>query len=796
MPYPLLATKLYLPPARPTIVKRPRLTARLSEGLRRPLTLVSAPAGFGKSTLLSEWRATPEGQGYPVAWLSLDSGDNDPGRFWAYAVGALRTLPGLAGLAEELDAGAPPELLLTPVINGLAAAADAAVLVLDDYHVIESPAIHTAVSFLVEHLPAGLRLVILTRSDPPWPLGRLRANGLMSELRADDLRFTPAEAGQFLRGLALPPGDLAILERRTEGWIAALQMAAISLDGHPDPHGFITAFSGDNRYIADYLAEEVVAKQPEPLRRFLLQTAVLDRFNAALCEAVTGSPESRSRLEQIERKNLFLVPLDPTRSWFRFHHLFGELLRTRLQHEEPETVPILHGRASAWFAGQGLLLEAVEHSLSAGEFGSAGKLIEQNLQAMTQPMFREWLLRLPPEVGRQHAWACTFQAWNFCLTGQLDEAARLIDAAERHTVLPDDLRAGLALMRTYMADLTGRPYVLTDQLVQSPAYIPEANVAMRSSVDMVVASLLHSHGRLDEAATLLARAAERGMARGIAGAVPTAVARLARIRLIEGRTAEAADLCRQYNSALEQQGAERLFSKGNLHAVLADALRLQGRLAEAEAEALAGVRCNEAMPIPHGIALALHSLARVRFARGDAAGALDLLGRAEAAVRGRTLPPDLVSDAAALRVQIWLRLGDTDAAERWARESGLTAGDPLSFRREVEQIALARVLLATGRRGEGTALAARLAEAAAAAGRLGRLEEIRSLSAPVGEPLTEREREVLALLARGCSNQEMAAQLFVSVSTAKAHVHNILFKLDVPSRTRALARAKELGLIK
>jgi len=324
MPYTLLATKLYLPPTRPTIVRRPRLTARLAEGLQRPLTLVSAPAGFGKTTLLSEWQATPEGRGNPLAWLSLDDGDNDPGRFWAYVMSALRTLPGLAGLPAEPDPSSPIDLLLAPLINGLESAAGPHVLVLDDYHVIESAAVHGAVSFLVEQLPAGMRLVILTRSDPPWPLARLRANGRIAELRAADLRFSPEEATDFLTqgvGLDLPEGDLAILAQRAEGWIAALQMAAISLEGHPDPHGFVTAFSGDNRYIADYLAEEVITRQPEPLRRFLLQASVLERFCAELCEAVTLCPDSRVWLEHIERKNLFLVPLDPTRSWFRFRRI-------------------------------------------------------------------------------------------------------------------------------------------------------------------------------------------------------------------------------------------------------------------------------------------------------------------------------------------------------------------------------------------------------------------------------------------------------------------------------------------
>lgn|GEM_PF-4364944 len=445
----------------------------------------------------------------------------------------------------------------------------------------------------------------------------------------------------------------------------------------------------------------------------------------------------------------------------------------------------------------------MEHSLAAGDYARAGELVERNAEgawAMAQPKYQQMLQRLPPEVSRQHAWYCTFQAWNLCLTGQLEAASALIDAAERNPVLPEDLRAGLALMRTYMADLYGRPYVLTEHLLRSPAYIPEENAPMRNSADMMVASILYMNGRFDEAASLLLQAAERGMARHTGGAVPIAVSRLARIRLIEGRVAEAEALCRHYLCALEQQSTERLFAKGNLHAVLADAQRLQGNLQGAEEQACEGVRCNEVWAIPHGTALAFQALARVRFAQGDAGGALELLEREEAATRGRTLPPDLVSERAASRVEIWLLLGDTAAAERWARESGLTAHDPLQFRREVEHMALARVLLATGRRAEGIGLLSRLAEAAGAAGRLGRLEAIRGLArhepSPLSEPLTEREREIPALLAQGCSNQEMAAALVVAIGTVKAHVHQVLRKLEAPSRNRAVARARELGLLR
>ncbi len=814
VPSPLLMTKLYLPPARPNLVRRPRLTARLAEGLNRPLTLVSAPAGFGKTTLVSEWRATVGGRSHPLAWLSLDRGDNDPGRFWAYVLAALRTLPGFTALPDELDTGAPPESLLAPLINGLEGAAKGVALVLDDYHVIESAAIHGTVGYLVEHLPLGLRLVILTRSDPPWPLARLRANGEMSELRAADLRFTRDEATEFLNramGLDLPPGDVAILEQRTEGWIAALQMAAISLEGHPDHHGFIMAFTGENRYIADYLAEEVVSAQPEPLRRFLLHSSVLDRLTAPLCEAVTGDPESRSLLEQVERKGLFLVPLDPERRWFRFHHLFGDLLRTRLLQMEPDLVPALHARASDWLSANGLTLEAAGHSVAGGDFERAADLVEKhagNWWALAHSMFLDLIMKLPPEVTGRRPVFCMYQAWLNCITGKLDESLALVDATERLPSVPADIRSFLAVMRAYIAELTGRPYTMGDAVLEAPGYIPEESVAMRGSADVILAYVLQMNERLEDAAAMLLRAAEREVASNTTNAIPISVSRLARIRFIQGRVAEAADLCRHYLSIIQARGATRFYIGGNVPAALADALRLQGDLKGAEEQAREGVRLNSAWPIPNGIALAGQSLARVLFAKGDAAGALKLLDEEEAAIRGRMLPHDLVSDRAALRVQAWLALGDVAVAERWARDSGLSAQDPLTFRREADHITLTRVLLATGRQAEGKALAARLAAAAEAAGRLGRLEEILGLTRPAAptrlspfagplpEPLSPRELEILALLAKGCSNQEIAGTLVVALGTVKTHVHNIFRKLGAQSRTGAAARARDLGLLK
>ena len=512
MLHPLLMTKLYLPPARSGLVGRPRLTSWLTRALRRPLTLISAPAGFGKSTLLSQWCGPAEGNApetpdFSVAWLSLDEGDNDPEWFWAYVLAALRNVPGIAaGLPDEIDAGAPPQILLAPLINGIdkvtaqTPSRGCTLLVMDDYHTIESSAIQSAVGYLAEHLPAGLRLAILTRVDPPWPLARFRTNGILSELRADDLRFAPDEAVDFLTetmGLNLTGSDVAALEERTEGWIAALQMAAISLDGHPDPHSFIGAFSGENRYIADYLMEEVLTAQSEPLRRFLLQSSILDEFCAPLCDAVAGegargshggvggSLGGQALLEQAERKGLFLVPLDGERRWYRFHHLFGDLLRSYLRRVEPDSEPALHARASAWYAENGRTMDAARHSLAARDYDRVLALVEQHAHgwwAMAGPAFLDLMLKLPPEVITRSPGPCTGLAWMNCVLGKLDLAAALLDAVDKHAErapLAPDIASFGALLRTYIAELSGKPIKVTEPVLLAPTYIPEKETAAK-----------------------------------------------------------------------------------------------------------------------------------------------------------------------------------------------------------------------------------------------------------------------------------------------------------------------------
>jgi len=404
----LVATKFHVPPA--GFVPRPRLLKRLTEGSGRGLTVVCTPAGFGKTTVLGDWARRSR---QPAAWLSLDAGDNDPARFWRYVAAALeRVRPGVAAPVVALLRGAqhpPLEAVATVVINQLMSVPSegGAALVLDDYHLIEAPPVHDSVTFLLDRLPPGLRLVLSSRVDPPLPLARLRARGQLAELRAADLRFTLAETAAFLRevtGLDLPTASVASLQDRTEGWAAGVQLAALSLRGHADPAGFIATFAGSHRYVLDYLTEEVLAGQPEQVLRFLLGTSVLDRLCGPLCDAVTGRTDSQALLKELERANLFVVPLDEVRQWWRYHHLFADLLRARLAQEQPTRVPELHRAAAAWHEERGFADDAVRHAMAAGETGWAARLVERHVEALLRrsegATLDRWLSALPAASAR------------------------------------------------------------------------------------------------------------------------------------------------------------------------------------------------------------------------------------------------------------------------------------------------------------------------------------------------------------------------------------------------------------
>lgn len=462
--FPLLETKFYLPPWSADRVSRPRLIDLIHP--QRKLTLVSAPAGFGKTTLLAEWVAAVPTR--PVAWVSLDQSDNDPAVFWSYLITALQHIqPGLGERSLTLlQSPQPPpiESVLMTLLNELTAVEGEFVLILDDYHVITTPAIHEGIGFLLSHLPPQMHLILASRADPPLSLARLRSHGDLTELRVSDLRFTPDEAAAFLNqgmGLGISAAEVSALEQRTEGWIAGLQLAALSMQGREDLPGFIAAFSGDDRYIVDYLLEEVLQRQSDRVRHFLLQTAILERLSGSLCDAVTDQSGGQSMLATLERSNLFLIPLDNQRQWYRYHHLFADVLQAHALMEWPERMPSLHGRASEWYEQHDLFSEAIRHALAAQDFERAAGLIERIWPTMRRRQ-REttvfgWITSLPGSLIRNRPVLSVVYALVLLNDGQLDAVESRLQDAERCLAAVTDSQEPLAVVVTDDAQLRSLP---------------------------------------------------------------------------------------------------------------------------------------------------------------------------------------------------------------------------------------------------------------------------------------------------------------------------------------------------
>jgi LuxR family transcriptional regulator, maltose regulon positive regulatory protein len=522
----LLATKLHVPRPRTGFVPRPRLLARMAEGMACELVLVCTPAGFGNTSLLGDW---VRGGQRPVAWLSLDEGDNDVARFWRHVVAALdRVRPGVAERAGALLAdlqSASLEAVVTALVNELAGVTDELVLVLDDYHLVQAAPVHASLGLLLEHLPRSLRLVLASRTDPPLPLARLRARGQLAELREADLRFTPEEAAQLLHaavGPELPEAAVAALEKRTEGWAAGLQLAALSLRGHADPAGFVDQFSGSHRYVLDYLTEEILDRQPDPLRQFLLEMSVLERLSGPLCDAVCGGSDSQQLLQQVERANLFLVPLDEVRGWWRYHQLFADLLRARLVREQPERVPQLHRNAAAWSEDHGLADDAIRHALAAGEDAWAARLIERHADRLLVrgegATLARWLAALPHDLVASRPRLLLAQALLTLLGGRMEGVEELLDAAERTLAgagavvdaasepsvgrgasLLANIPAAIALERAYLAGLRGDAEHIDAFGQQALAHLTEDDRTLRSTVDWHLAVADWQRGRVVQA---------------------------------------------------------------------------------------------------------------------------------------------------------------------------------------------------------------------------------------------------------------------------------------------------------
>jgi LuxR family transcriptional regulator, maltose regulon positive regulatory protein len=904
----LLATKLHVPRTRPGFVVRPRLADRLAQAHEGELTLVCAPAGFGKTALLADWA---RGGQRPVAWLSLDDADNDPVRFWRHAAAALDTVrPGIADRVAALLGGLQPtsfEAVVTTLVNELAGVTEEVVLVLDDYHLIEAPQVHASLGFLIDHLPPQLHLVLASRADPPLPLARLRASGQLVELRERDLRFTPEEAAELLRttiGPDLPQAAIAALADRTEGWVAGLQLASLSLQGRTDIAAFVAGFSGSHRYVLDYLAEEVLARQPEHLVGFLLETSVLERLSGPLCDAVCGRTDSQRLLEHVERANLFLLPLDEVRGWWRYHHLFADLLRARLAREQPERAPELHASAAAWCEQHGLLDDAVRHALAAGDAVWAARLIEQHFDAMLwrseDVTFRRWLQALPAELVRSRPRLCLAQAYGAILSGRLEAAEPLVADAERAlaataeepyepsvgraTSMLANLPAAITLAPAILACDRGDAERTAEFAQQALTHLTDADRTLRHFARYYLAMADWLRGRLPEAEQALAGLAAEQVAAG-ARYLAALYHYLGQVQRARGHL-DAALRTYERTFGVATQDGRPLPPAGIAHVDIAEVLYERGELDAALDHATQGVALSRQLAWARQLAAGLAILAWIRHAQGDRAGALEAITEADE-VQPSPAMVGLLNPLPALRARLALAHGQVGDAADWVQQRGLTPDDQPSYPREGEYLVLARVLLAQQAPERALGLLARLHALAASQGRTGSVIELRALQAlglsasgdqpgalaalgealtlgapegylrvfvdegppmaallhpllagrrrerlaladavpreylarladafeqaglpvrpPVGrggvvvaglvEPLTERELEVLRLLAAGAPNRAIAAQLVVTPETVKKHLSHLFDKLGAANRTQAVARARELGLL-
>ena len=772
--YVLLATKLHVPSRRPGFVPRPRLVGRLEEGLARGLILVCAPAGSGKTVLLADWARHG---GRPVAWLSLDVGDNDPARFWRHVVAALgRARPAIGELAEPvlgpLEASSPDGLVMA-LINELAAepGEDEVLLVLDDYHLIDSQPVHGSLLFLLEHLPPGLRIVLASRSDPPLPLARLRASGQLAELRAAELRFTADEAAALLReaiGADLPGTAVTALTARTEGWAAGLQLAGLSMRGQADTAGFVAAFSGSHRYVLDYLTGEVLERQNPQVREFLLDTSVLERLSGELCDAVTGRADSQAMLQDIERAGLFLVPLDEVRGWWRYHHLFADLLRARLQEEQPGRVPALHRAAGTWSEEHALADDAVRHALAAGDAAWAARLVERHVEELLGRSegvtLRRWLSALPAESVRARPRLCLAQAYGAAQGFQVEALEALLDDAERAFAVSGgepyepsfgppqgdsvlaNVPAGIAFLRAVLARLRGDAARAAGDNRQALTHLGEDDWFMRSFVHWNRAVTDWLDGRLGPAERGLAEvlAERRAVGALFAGFLPMRIwYDLGEVQRAQGNLDAA---LATYRQALDTFGeSSQTALTGPAHVGLAQVLYERNELTAALDHATSGVTLCRQLAFTPALATGLAVMARIRHAQGDAAGALEAMGEAGQA----GLSPQVITlfnPVPSQRARLLLAQGDTAAAARWTQQRGLRPDDEPGYPQEREYLVLARVLLAQDRPGQALTLLDRLLAQAATGGFIGSVIEIRALQALAHQASRDEPAAMAALV--------------------------------------------------
>jgi LuxR family transcriptional regulator, maltose regulon positive regulatory protein len=762
VPQTLVTTKLRPPRTRPILVERQRLHDALARGEKRKLTLVSAPAGFGKTTLLVEWIMGRSGNERSVVWVSLDESDNDPARFLSYLVGALQNDEEDVGegiLASLRAPELPPiETVVGALINELAGAEREVTVFLDDYHLIDYRLVHEAVSFFLEHLPENVHLVIATRTDPPLPLSKLRARAQVTEIKAADLCFTTDEAAALLKdvmGLSLSAEDIAALEEATEGWVAALQLAAISMQDREDVSGFVRAFSGSNRHVLDFLADEVLERQPEGVRGFLLRTSVLERMSAPLCDALTGRDDGQEMLEKLERQNLFVVALDDERVWYRYHHLFADFLRGRLRHESPGLAGELHLLASGWYEDNGLAAEAIGHALSAPDHDLAARLIEEGIEGAVErgegTTALRWLEALPTEAKRRRPRLFVEHAVALVITGRPEDAEPLLNEAERTASgATEDGEEGRLLLgfastvRSWRARLRGDAPEAVELARRALSLLPDEEAHLRNYAAVRLGDALRAVGDLAAAGEAYAEAAEIGSAARHAYGRLAGMVMHARVRAEQGRLREADQEFRRALRLLTEGGFELSPAAGMVHLGMGALLYERDDLDGAERALERGVELAERTGDVSTLVWAYVTFSRNKRARRDERGALE---SARQAVRvARDSGADLqIALATSWMVRLLLARGDLAQAVGLEQERTACAQNAADAAQAVDRLTSARLLHARGRHREALPLLEKLGAMAEAAGRTGDLIEILALQALAQWAGSRKERAVSTL---------------------------------------------------
>jgi LuxR family transcriptional regulator, maltose regulon positive regulatory protein len=926
---PLIRTKLRRPFTRQELVPRPRLQARITEGLRAPLTLITAPAGFGKTTLAT---TCVNGVGLPVAWLSLDKHDNQAERFLSYLISALQEVDKTIGIEamQLLEASRPPlpETVLTSIINDLDTIPKEIILVFDDYQFISSQAVHDEMTFFIGHCPNTLHIVIATRSDPPLPLARLRARGQIVELRAADLRFTEPEAALFLKdvmGLPLDDGSIATLADRTEGWIAGLQMASIAIQSHltlrdrEDIPRFIEGFSGTNRYILDYLLEEVLASQPPDIQHFLLVTSILERLTAPLCDAILvnegqkgedteqrpGSEllsvgQSDRILDYLERANLFLTPLDDERTWYRYHHLFADLLRTQLQSTlGTQGVAQLHVRASDWHGQSGSIIEAIKHATLAADDERVERYIEQNYMEMVsrgeQSWIRFWTSKPSKELVYRRPWLCIYEAYSHSWFGELDEAERLLGEAEKRIRTEGstpDTQAMLGLVayvQSRISAMRGDIEPAIELCLAARKLISADNLALQLDTRITLGYEYFLKGDYANARPILEETIHIGLTTGAVINTVAASCILARLFAVQGSLHKSYDTYQIANQSIPGPSGQHLGARALVEIGLADVLYEWNDLTTALTRLKKGLSLLAFWGKADDLALAYITLARIYLALADEHAAREAIKKAGQVIQTSGLFSEARHTVEITQAKMWLALGDLQAINRWAAayEKRFVSDDRIGFENEPSHIILAQIYAVQNKFSRAISLLANLEDSARSTGRMGRVIEVlllkalvldkigdanqanlaltqclelsapegylrvfleagqpmrkllthwlaqdqahgmadtnadflhnygthllsqfdaepymvtaaaakKTISDPLIESLSQRELEVLRLIALGMTNEAIARQIIVSPGTVKAHTANIYRKLDVANRTEAVARARQFGLI-